>query len=151
MINIIVQLPPISLICNMNLIDKFYEEHRVAYPAIVEIEKSKESPQVRTEKILKLFESELLPHFRQEEDELFTDDFGSKVLMKEHNQVYALIEKMKAESNERYIRQFCILMKNHIKTEEEYFRSLDKKNNILPYIVIAFLAFIAGIIISKVF
>lgn len=136
----------------MNLIDKFYGEHRIAYSAIVEIERSDDTPKVKTEKILKLFSAELLPHFKQEENELFTDDFGSKLLMKEHNQVYDLIEKMKEDKSEKNIRQFCTLMKNHIKTEEEYFRLLDKKEtDILSYILVASLFFIAGIFISKAF
>ena len=102
----------------MNLINKFYEEHRAAYPAIVEIEQSKESVQVRTEKILQLFSSELLPHFKQEEDELFTDDFGSKVLMNEHNMIYSLIEKMKSEYDEKHIKRWHLYTtwdKNNLK------------------------------------
>lgn len=136
----------------MNLIDKFYNEHRVAYSAIVEIENSEEPQKIRTEKILKLFSEELLPHFKQEEDELFTDDFGSRVLMQEHNEIYDLIKKMKVDKSGKDISRFCTLMKSHIQTEEAYFRELNNKNNnILPVIITAVIFFVIGLFISKTF
>lgn len=135
----------------MELIAKFYNEHRIAFDAITAIESSNDVIEIKKEKVLKLFSEELLPHFKQEEEELFSDDFGSKVLLKEHEHIYDLIDKIKYDKSGKYIQPFLTLMKDHIRTEEQYFRSLIKKDIIIPYIIIAVIAFIAGITVAMLF
>lgn len=119
----------------MNLINKFYSEHAVAYPIIIGLQKSNAPLQDKIKQILDMWDRELLPHFTQEEREFFTDDFGSTYLLEQHKEAHALINALKITPTEDNIQLFCALMLKHIKQEEAYFREVKAKRTQLLYAI----------------
>lgn len=134
----------------MKLMDKLFNEHRIAWGEIVSIDKSKSDIADKINRIIKLFDSELLPHFKQEEDEIFIDDAMSKELMAEHQKIYDIMDEMKSNrAGEDMVKEFIDIMKNHIKKEDSYFNNLEntekrEKRNwiILGIIILAIIIFL---------
>lgn len=111
----------------MTHFERLDTEHRAAWNEIVLIEKSKESTGAKIQRIIKLFDTELLPHFKDEEDNVLTNDSVSMELLDEHQRIYKLIASMKAgTAGEGEIREFSSILKSHIKKEDKYFAELQR-------------------------
>lgn len=122
---------------NNSLITKLYEEHRTAWYEIASIKNSTETAEEKANRIIKLFNTELIPHFKQEEDELFTDDAESKMLIAEHKTIYALVDAIASQKKESDINDFFTIMDIHIKKEDAYFNKLNNTSSgALPVILI---------------
>lgn len=111
---------------------QYLNEHRIAFDEIVRIGRSKEDASVKCQSIIKLFNEELLPHFKSEEENvLLNDDDVCKDLLDEHEKVYALIDRIKTNPNIEDADLFVDILKGHIKKEDVYFAELDKKKEVV--------------------
>lgn len=133
-------------------IDKFFHEHRAAWDEIVRIERIRDI-QERKKQSLELFNTELLPHFKQEEQTLlsekefpqYSNDAERNQILEEHQQAYTIIQELnKGRNIEGNLSRSFPLMKSHIKLEDKYFskvkaslaEELKNANNIEPIVLI---------------
>jgi len=106
--------------------EKLYEEHHETWEKIDIIEKevSQKNCNDFIEQILFIWESDMKPHFMDEEENFFPHISNEKnkhvidELMLEHVEVVALIGRIKEHGNVDDVLKFCELIKNHIQKEE---------------------------------
>lgn len=120
------------------LLDKFSEEHRVAFEKLTSIQNSTDSTEQKAEEVIKLYEIELIPHFKEEEVKIFPfhKDATSDELLLEHKQALVLINKIKESKDQADIDEFIKLMKAHIVKEDKYFAKLTIDKDYTPHIII---------------
>jgi len=111
------------------ILDKFFHEHRVAWDEIVRIERITDIGE-KTKQSLELFNTELLPHFKQEEETIlsqkefpqFSDDAERNQILDEHQKAYTIIDELEKNKNiQQNLDAFFPLMKSHIRLEDKYF------------------------------
>lgn len=131
--------------------DKLSHEHRAAWNEITSIQNSKDDATVKINKIIHLFDSELLSHFKDEEDNVLTNDTMSQEILSEHQRIYDLIDTMKTgKAGNVEVVEFIAILKAHIKKEDKYFGSIErtsKSNGILLKSCIAIAIIIVLIIV----
>lgn len=131
--------------------DKLSNEHRAAWNEIVSIQNSKEDAASKIKRIMHLFDAELLPHFRDEEENVLTDDAMSQEILAEHHRIYDLIDSMRAgKSGDAEVQEFISILKAHIKKEDKYFGTIErakKSDGILVKFAIATVVVVALIIV----
>lgn len=111
------------------ILDKFFHEHRVAWDEIVRIEKIQNATE-KTKQTLHLFNTELLPHFKQEEETIlsqkefpqYSNDTERNQILDEHQKTYTIIGELENNKNiQPNLDAFFPLMKSHIRLEDKYF------------------------------
>lgn len=131
--------------------DKLSHEHRAAWKELISIQNSKEAIADKIKRIIHLFDTELLSHFRDEEDNVLTDDAMSREILDEHQQIYDLIDLMKADkAGDAEVMEFITILKGHIKKEDAYFGTIEKSkksNGTILKFAIAIVVVIALIIV----
>lgn len=111
---------------------KLFNEHRVAWDKIVEIENSNDTQEKKINNIISLFQEELLPHFKDEENTCLKDNYEKESLdlLNDHKNLYDITDRMKAgTATKDDVDKFISILKDHIKKEDKYFGRLQKKNN----------------------
>lgn len=107
--------------------DHLYKEHHEAWDKMQDIEDNvcEEVCDKYTKDLLDVWESELKPHFEDEEKNLFPflnkqgKESEVKELLDEHREFESLIEEISSENNAEKIKYFCEKLKQHIKKEED--------------------------------
>jgi len=122
------------------ILDKFFHEHRVAWDELVKIERI-ENLNEKTQKALELYDTELLPHFKKEEETILSEkEFPEYVndeeriqILDEHQKTYKTIDELKNNKDiQKNLDAFFPLMKSHIKLEDKYFGKIkDQLTNTL--------------------
>lgn len=108
-------------------INKLYKDHHEAWDKAEEIQKNvcEETCVKYSNEISDIFESELLPHFKEEEQVFFPSIRNSQnaksidELLSEHVEMTKLQTKIKKNKKSGDIKKFCEILKSHIQKEEK--------------------------------
>ena len=108
-------------------LDSLYKDHHNVWAESEKIIKDvcEENCSKYSNKIYNLYELELKPHFEEEENDFFpkvvneTNKQAIDDLIKEHKTIAYLCKKIRLHQRTADIKDFCKLIKNHIKKEEE--------------------------------
>jgi len=102
------------------------DDHKATHDLICGMLDNKSMPvEERAGRLISLYENELIPHFKKEEQEIFevNKDEMSKELTGEHLQARTIMGEIMQHKREGDIKAFCRLLKQHIEKEEKYFQS----------------------------
>lgn len=118
---------PLPKTTPMDHFEKLSNEHRLAWKELISIQDSNAEASEKIVRIIHLFDSELLPHFVDEERNILTDDEVSMDLIDEHKKIYAIIDRMRSgAAGAADVSQFINILKGHIKKEDAYFLQIER-------------------------